>query len=288
MIDILVGVALLLASTRDASAQDLRIDSARDLALHGAIQAFLDGSATATELETELRAYAGAFEARPYKVRSALIDWEKVPQERLIAFIRITARITQPTLEAFLKGRMTPVEAARRTAPFFLLWPGYGMDPPDDTPSARARINELLDAVLMFSAPGSVFGHVAEGYTSEDRLHGVHTAPKMFLAPDNVCATASRAATLWSPQERIELRVGEPLPIDRLVVVARDETGAVIQRVPIRIEVEVFDPPLLNHFSNAMPENHLHPLMPGTFRIRARTICDDVPVSVEIPAIITH
>lgn len=130
------------------------------------------------------------------------------------------------------------------------------------------------------------FGHTAEGYSSADERTGIRAAPKMFLAPDNVCATAPAAATLRGPQRRIELRAGVPFPINTLVVVAQDRAGAVVPRVPIAIEVEVVNPPLLNHRSDATPENHLHPVRAGSFRIRARTWCDARPVRIDIPAVI--
>jgi hypothetical protein len=41
-----------------------------------------------------------------------------VPQERLFAFARVVAAITMPVQQAFLKGELTPAQAALKMAPF--------------------------------------------------------------------------------------------------------------------------------------------------------------------------
>ena len=150
----LVTLALMLAATLPASGQGFTIDPARDLALTATIRAFLDDNLTADQLERDLREYAREFEARPYNVGTANIDWEKLAQERLFAFVRVLAAITMPVQQAFLKGELTPAQAALKMAPFFLMWSGYGMDAPPGEQAARARIYELLLEIGKFHAPG--------------------------------------------------------------------------------------------------------------------------------------
>jgi hypothetical protein len=218
----------------------------------------------------------------------ANIEWDKVPQERLFAFVRVTSGLITPVQQAYFRGELSAAQAAVKMAPFFVMWPGYGIDPPADDPLSRQRTEDLLGKFREYSGPAidAWFGTVAEAYTSPDAGTGVNAAPRMFLVPDNVCATAPRPAALHAPADAIELHVGQPFPFKSLVIVARDEAGAVVPRVPIAIEVERSDPPLVNTQSDAMPENHLHPVRPGAFRLRARTICSDTPVQVLIPVVV--
>lgn len=284
----LVALVLVVAAPCYAVAQIVQIDRARDSGLHAIVRGFLDGTVPANQLDIDLREYARAFEANPYKVDTANIDWEKVPQERMFAFVRAASRITQPSLEAFFKGELSASQAALKIAPFFLMWPGYGMDPPGTDLVSRQRTDELLARIREYTATMDDFrfGHVAEGYTSRDEATGADVAPRMFSAPDSVCANAPRPAALHVPSDRIELQVGKPYPINRLVIVGRDEAGAVLRDVPIAIEVEIVEPPLLNTQSNAMPENHLHPLRSGAFRIRARAICTDTSIQIFMQSVI--
>jgi hypothetical protein len=99
---------------------------------------------TANQLETDLRSYAREFEARPYKVGTAKVDWEKVPQDRMFAFAKAVSDITHSPVAAFFKGELTASQAALKVAPFFLMWPGYDMDPPSPTPLAQKQTEELL------------------------------------------------------------------------------------------------------------------------------------------------
>jgi hypothetical protein len=285
---LLLVLTLIAAVPGRAAAQSLHIDAARDLGLLTSVRGFLEGALSAAQLETELREYAREFEARPYKVGVAKIEWDKVPQERLFAFMRITSRLNAPVHEEYFKGELSAAQAAIKIAPFLLMWPGYGMDPPANDPLSRQRTEHLLATIREYSAPADdfLFGTVAEAYTSPDAGTGVNAAPRMFLVPDNVCATAPRPAALHAPSDAVELHAGQPFPFNSLVIVARDEAGAVLPRVPIVIEVERIAPPLLNAQSNAMPENHLHPIRPGSFRIRARTWCGDKPVQVDMPAVV--
>ena len=145
-----IAVALIVAVPLCAAAQETQVDPARDAALLATISAFLDDTLNPTQLESELREYSRAFEIKPYKVGIAEIDWKKIPQERLFAFARVTARITAPTQQAYMKGELTAGEAALKMAPFFLMWQGYGIDPPSDDPAARARIDALLVEIGKF------------------------------------------------------------------------------------------------------------------------------------------
>jgi hypothetical protein len=284
----LVALILIVAAPSYAVAQQLEADPARDRPFHNAIRAFLDGAMPLEQFEAELRDYARGFETAPYKVDVAKIDWGKVPQDRMVAVARAMSRITNPVLEAYFKGEVSASEAAKKTAPFFLVWPGYGMDPPAADSISRQRTDDLLAGIAQYrtTADDFRFGYVAEGYASTDETTGVNVAPRMFSVPDNICASAPQPATLETPQDGIDLLAGQPYAITRIVAVARDAAGALLRGVPIAIEVELIEPRLLNQRSDATPENHLHPLRPGNFQLRVRTICGDKPVQVFIPAIV--
>ena len=151
----LIMVLTLLFTPYSAIGQVLSIDPTRDLALQNTVQAFLEDKLTPEQLEAELRSSIEQFEARPYKVCSLKIEWEKVPQERQFAFVKATARITQPPIAAFFRGESTAAQAAVKIAPLFLIWPGYGMDPPGADSLSRQRTNELLEAIRSFAGVDS-------------------------------------------------------------------------------------------------------------------------------------
>jgi hypothetical protein len=132
----------------------LQPDPVRDRVLHIAIQEFVDKTLSSEQLEPRIREYITQFESKPYKIGGARIEWQTVPQEWLYAFTRLLARIVEPTQRAFVQGDLTVSEAALRLAPVFLIWGGYGMDPPPNADVAtRQRISELMEKIAEFAAP---------------------------------------------------------------------------------------------------------------------------------------
>jgi hypothetical protein len=149
--DVLIVAVTLLFTSFSAMGQMLAIDPARDLALQNTVQAFLDDKLTTNQLEAELRDYIQQFEAKPYKVRSMNIDWQKVPQERMFALAKVSFRITQLPTAAFFKGELTAAQAAVKIAPFFLMWRGYGLDPENADSLSRRRTDQLLEEIGAFA-----------------------------------------------------------------------------------------------------------------------------------------
>jgi hypothetical protein len=141
----------LLSSPFSVMSQVLAVDATRDLALQNTVQAFLDDKLTASQLEAELRSYVGQFEARPYKVCTMKIDWQKLPQESVFAFVKVYSRITGPPIAAFFNGDLSAAQAAAKVAPFFLIWPGHGLDPPGADLPSQQRTNELLESIRAFA-----------------------------------------------------------------------------------------------------------------------------------------
>ena len=149
---LLLAVALSIAVPSIAIGQTLHPDAGRDRVLETVLRAFIDETISEEQLDRDLREYARAFEARPYKVRPAPIEWEKVPQERLFAFMRAIARIMAPDQRALLNGELTVSQAALKMAPFVLISMGHGMEADPDDPRARIRIDQLLTEIRKFSA----------------------------------------------------------------------------------------------------------------------------------------
>jgi hypothetical protein len=90
----------------------------------------------------------------------------------------------------------------------------------------------------------------------------------------------------------VVLRLGEWFYLDRLVIVARDEVGHSLSRVPLALEVEQTmeraTPPLFSLRNDLLAESRLRPLRTGGFRFRARTICPEVSVVLEISATVVE
>jgi hypothetical protein len=155
----------------------------------------------------------------------------------------------------------------------------------------------LLTAVL-FSAltlpafaqakvvPG--FVTIAEGLTSPDRTRGIEVAYRMFSIPTfaKTCKESERPFTLTTPNGAVTLRVGEWFPLHRLVVVGVDQTGHVLRPLPIMLEVEVTNPPLLNLQPEMISDARVLPIRMGKFRFRARTICKGTSADVFIQAVV--
>jgi hypothetical protein len=131
-----------------------------------------------------------------------------------------------------------------------------------------------------------VFGTIAEAFTSKTQQRGIEVAYRMFSAPDlgEICAKSPRPVKLVAQQVPITLHVGEWFSLDRLIIVAVDASSRQLQPVPIMLEVEDKEPPLLNLRSDMIAEARVLPLRAGSFRFRARTICSDPSVEVLIEA----
>jgi hypothetical protein len=119
------------------------------------------------------------------------------------------------------------------------------------------------------------FARIGEGFTSENASSGIEVAWRMFSAPDipTICAKSERPVKLVTRKEPVALYIGEWFPLDRLIVLALDAADRPLPPVPIIIEVEMLDPPLLNLQSDMLAEAKVLPRRAGLFRFRARTLC---------------
>ena len=96
------------------------------------IREFLDGKQTPEELRDGLCDYALRPDIGLQAFIAVKIDWQQVPQERLFAYIEVSSTIIGPALESFFAGQLSVDEAAAQIAPFFVMWEGFGFDPPAD------------------------------------------------------------------------------------------------------------------------------------------------------------
>ena len=276
----IVGVLANVPTT----AQTLNVDPGRDRALHTHIRVFLADPSNDKLVEAHLRDYLDAFNARPYLVSRLNINWQEVSEQRLQAFLLLIYRLVGAPVEAYFKGELSPTQAAAKVAPLFLILPGIGLgtERPGDQAELQQTATDLLDAIHAYAAPSAVFATVGEGYTSTDARRGANLAFRMFSTPDvaAICAAAPTPASLDAGG--LKLSVGEPFPLTRIAIVARDADGALLGAVPVRVELEETEPRLFNTRSDALAESALDPTSPGTFRLRARTICPGVDVQTII------
>lgn len=157
---------------------------------------------------------------------------------------------------------------------------------------------KALPAAVLFSAltlpafaqadvlPG--FVTVAEGFTSPNRSSGIDVAYRMFSLPTfaKTCKESQRPFTLTTPNSAVTLHVGEWFPLRRLIIVGADRTGHALRPLPITLEVEATNSPLLDLQSDMISDARVMPIRTGRFRFRARTICEGTSADVFIQAVV--
>ncbi len=86
---------------------------------------------------------------------------------------------------------------------------------------------------------------IAEGLTSPSLTETMQIAPRMFgpFQLAEACQTPRRIARLETPSRTLDLRVGDPLTLNTLRVVAVSDGGQAFPGVPVVIEAEEVNPP---------------------------------------------
>jgi hypothetical protein len=137
------------------------------------------------------------------------------------------------------------------------------------------------------------FDHLAEGFTSAGTEEGIVAAQRMFSAPDfpEICPSLPAPARLAvvAPNP-LRLVRGQWFTYDRLVVVAVDDSGTILPPVPITIEIEPVEPPVLalGHYMTGDPDGQVLPVRAGAFHFRFRTICEGHSAVVVVPVEVTE
>lgn len=155
-------------------------------------------------------------------------------------------------------------------------------DRDDRNPLDRARLERRVAADACSAAT------VDELWDDRRRMDGTEqeldhrVAYRMFTAPDfgRVCSSAP-APTRLVAESPVIFRLGEWFPLASLKIVAVDASNLPLRPVPLSIEVQNSDPPLLNLQSNMIADL---PIRPSRFLFRARTICPGTAADVFFPA----
>jgi hypothetical protein len=132
-----ITTVVFLTLTTVLASQELKPDTVRDEALRQRLQDFVAGTATIKEIEVSLRQFASDFETAPYKMRWSpperpYVDVAALSEEKTKSIFILIARLTLPIQRSYFSGQLGAMEAARKLAPFYFLFPGYGLDPPPD------------------------------------------------------------------------------------------------------------------------------------------------------------
>lgn len=121
------------------------------------------------------------------------------------------------------------------------------------------------------------FVQIAEGLTSPTMTEGIRVAPRMFSAPSLVdaCRSATVVERLEVAPQTLELSRGTRYSLNSLTVVAVNAGDIAVPGLPIVLEVEDADPPVLQIRSDDPDLNEGRVLAMGTgeFRMRVRTMC---------------
>ena len=118
---------------------------------------------------------------------------------------------------------------------------------------------------------------IAEGLSSPSITEGIRVAPRMFSAPQLVeaCRTAVPVARLKVEPSELILTAGNLYQLSSITVVAVDAADIAVPDVPIILEAEDTNPPVLRLRSDDpdLDEGRIRVLGPGKFRMRIRTTC---------------
>ena len=154
--------------------------------------------------------------------------------------------------------------------------------------SLPARLLVLACTAMSVACAKGYYVRVAEGLTAPSLTETMQVAPRMFGASDltSACQSPRRIARLEAPTRTLELRVGDRLALNTLRVVAVEETGTAVTDVPVAIEVEELNPPVMQLHSDDPDLNagRLLSVGSGTARLRVRALCTSTPVELDITA----
>jgi hypothetical protein len=139
----------------------------------------------------------------------------------------------------------------------------------------------LFGSCSLAAAGEPRFVHVGEAFTSPTEEIGVRGGWRMTTVPflEDYCPSLPKPAKLVVTRP-INLTRQVWFPYSSLVVLALDESGRLIPDVPISMDVEEKQPPLLALRADLLGEDRVLPIAAGNFRFRFRTICGDRAVSV--------
>jgi hypothetical protein len=118
---------------------------------------------------------------------------------------------------------------------------------------------------------------IAEGLSSPSITEGIRVAPRMFSAPQLVeaCRTATPVARLKVEPSELTLTQGNLYQLSSITVVAVNAADIAVPAIPIVLEAEDTNPPILRLRSDDpdLDDGRIRVIGPGRFRLRIRTTC---------------
>lgn len=104
----------------------------------------------------------------------------------------------------------------------------------------------------------------------------------------SACQETQRPARLEAPARTLELHVGDRLTLSALRVVAVSAANVAMPQVPVVIEAEERNPPIVRLRSDDpdLDAGRLLMVGRGRFRIRVRTMCTSSPATMIITAVV--
>ena len=148
----------------------------------------------------------------------------------------------------------------------------------------RVRVAAVIALCVAFAPSCALtrdrhFVRIAEGLTSPSTSEGIKVAPRLFSAPAlvDVCKSATVVDRLRVSPERLELARGSRYSLSSLTVIAVNRADIAVPGLPIVLEVEDREPPVLQLRSDDpdLNEGRVLAIGTGSFRMRVRTICGE-------------
>lgn len=130
-------------------------------------------------------------------------------------------------------------------------------------------------ALMQNPAPSATkFATIAEAWSAPAKDADMIVAHRLFSTDQlaDVCARAMTPARLVL-ETPLNLRAGEPFALTSLRIMAIDESGRALPPIPLLIEVEALERPILDLRSETTADGIIVPIRSGQFMFRARAIC---------------
>jgi len=137
----------------------------------------------------------------------------------------------------------------------------------------------LVVSGTLAAAKEPVFVTIGEAFTSATSQAGIRGGWRMTTVPflEEYCPSLSKPTKLVI-RSPITLTRQVWFPYSKIVVLALDRSGRVIPNVPVSMEVEEMQPPLLAVRADMLAGDRVLPIATGSFRFRFATLCWDSPV----------
>lgn len=140
------------------------------------------------------------------------------------------------------------------------------------------------------SMPSPTYVTIGEAWSGDRRGSPIAVAYRLFTASQlaGMCPGSIAPARLVAEPATALLRVGEWFALDSLAVVAVDASARRLPPVPLRVDVETPEPPMLDLRSDRIAAARVRPIRTGQFMFRLRTLCPGAGAEVFVPASVSR